>query len=166
LSAAKTLGVAPQKKRSTLKGLSRTSLTLSGLNAIFYDRIPWLSLRSNHGLPLANAFGVLFKSHHETPVARSTRIFQAHIFIVCDYDFPQRSLAVLDSTNNREDAVAPTGWNTGGVEYLHAVFSASAAGGILIRAGYNFVDGGAQAGGVAHRPPAAVVSLLAAYAHR
>src|SRR5688500_5042284 len=41
----------------TLKGLGRWR-TLSGFNDYFCDPIPRLSLRSNLGLKLANAFGV------------------------------------------------------------------------------------------------------------
>ncbi len=87
-----------------------------------------------------------------------------NILIICHYDFPQRPLAVLDSTHNGEDAFASTRWDAGGVEHLHAVFSDTAVGGIFLRAGYNFANTSAQAGSSARRSPAAIVSLLAAYA--
>jgi hypothetical protein len=41
----------------TLKGFAARG-TLSGLTAVFIHSIPELSLRSNSGLKLANAFGV------------------------------------------------------------------------------------------------------------
>ena len=91
-----------------------------------------------------------------------TSIFPASVPIVCDHDFPQRALAVLDSTHNGEDALASTRRNAGGVEHLHVVFPNTAVVGIFVRAGYDFVVSSAQASSSAQRSPAAVDSLLAA----
>jgi hypothetical protein len=51
--------VGIRKKLQTLKGFA-SRLTLSGL-IVDLQLIPWLSLRSNHGLKLANASGVKSK---------------------------------------------------------------------------------------------------------
>ena len=50
-------GVGPLMYIPTLKGFAAKG-TLSGLTAVFIHLIPELSLRSNSGLKLANAFGV------------------------------------------------------------------------------------------------------------
>ncbi|HKS09072.1 MAG TPA: hypothetical protein VJS13_05950 [Pyrinomonadaceae bacterium] len=50
-------GKTVQNRDQTLKGLASWR-TLSGFNDYFYD-LPRLSLRSNLGLKLANAFGVI-----------------------------------------------------------------------------------------------------------
>ena len=100
-------------------------------------------------------------ARHDTPV--TTHIFPADVLIVCRDDFPQRCLAVLDSTNNGEDAFASTRWNARGVEHLYVVFSNTAVGRVFVRAGYDFMVRAAQASSAAQRSPAAFVAVLAAY---
>jgi hypothetical protein len=58
-------GFGPSNTYPTLKGFAARG-TLSGLIAVFIHSIPGLSLRSNPGLKLANAFGVFpnFKLRH------------------------------------------------------------------------------------------------------
>jgi hypothetical protein len=52
-------GIMYIKCAQTLKGFTAGE-TLSGFNRFFIYRFPGLSLRSNPGLKLANAFGVNF----------------------------------------------------------------------------------------------------------
>jgi hypothetical protein len=58
LARSDNSGIDIQAGRLTLKGFAARR-TLSGFNAHLLYAFPWLSLRSNHGLKLANAFGVL-----------------------------------------------------------------------------------------------------------
>src|ERR1043165_9630100 len=58
-SAATTLGIQIQCSDEPWKGFAASG-TLSGLFRILFTFTPALSLRSNAGLELANAFGVLY----------------------------------------------------------------------------------------------------------
>ena len=71
-SAARTLG-SKEKRTSTLKGFTARR-TLSGLQENLWD-FPGLSLRSNPGLELANAFGVF--SNWARISQRLRRIFRS-----------------------------------------------------------------------------------------
>jgi hypothetical protein len=62
-------GVGPLMYIPTLKGFAARG-TLSGLTAVFIHLIPELSLRSNSGLKLANAFGVFLSIVDATPQFR------------------------------------------------------------------------------------------------
>jgi hypothetical protein len=69
LERSDNLGIIKQKNQSTLKGFAARQ-TLSGLKYFRNAVYPWFSRRSNHGLKLANAFGVF------APISkgRTTRI--------------------------------------------------------------------------------------------
>ncbi|HET7287676.1 MAG TPA: hypothetical protein VFI71_09405, partial [Pyrinomonadaceae bacterium] len=58
-SAATTLGAYKKESAPTLKGLIAHMPNPFRVNFSFIDSDPGLSLRSNPGLKLANAFGVL-----------------------------------------------------------------------------------------------------------
>jgi len=76
----------------------RVNRTLHGLN-------PWLSLRSNHGLKLANAFGVLwtnFNLRHYPPL-RSLADFHTRARLVRSLRQPDFNVALV------EDLVAISG---------------------------------------------------------
>jgi hypothetical protein len=62
-------GIGPLMYIPTLKGFAARG-TLSGLTAVFIHLIPELSLRSNSGLKLANAFGV-FVQRFQTNALRN-----------------------------------------------------------------------------------------------
>ena len=80
---------------------------------------------------------------------------------VCSDNVPQRPPVVLDSVGNGEDAFTKARWDAGGVEYLHALFSGTAVGGLFVRTADNFTDRSSQAGGSARRDPAYLMSLFA-----
>ena len=83
-------------------------------------------------------------------------------YVVRHHNFPQRPLAVLDSTGNGEDAFTPARWYAGSVDHLHALFPGAAVGRVFVRNVYNSVDGSSQASSSAQFDPAYFMSLLAA----
>ena len=107
---------------------------------------------------------LLYSASHELAAIGEKRgiSLPATRSVVWHNDVSQRPVAVLGTTDHREDAVAASRRDARGMDHLHALFSGAPVGRLFLRPRYNGMDRRAQTGPFAHRTAASLIALLAA----